>query len=111
MKRSRYYKATPTSTSIISPNTRPGPHPPPHSSPRTCSLQLIHIQWHVVRTVQRRRRPPHLQHVVLRRGRDRPVLVRAPREVGRTRGVPPVDKEELGRAVLGVVRALLLANL
>mmetsp|Transcript_43677 Transcript_43677/g.91142 ORF Transcript_43677/g.91142 Transcript_43677/m.91142 type:complete len:287 (-) Transcript_43677:551-1411(-) len=54
---------------------------------------------------------PHLEHVILRNTRHHPLVVRVPAEVGDLGRVATVDEEQLRRAVLRVLGALLLANL
>ena len=53
----------------------------------------------------------NLHDIVLRHAADDPGVVGVPGEVGYLGGVTAVDEEQLGRAVLGVLRALLLADL
>ena len=50
--------------------------------------------------------PTHLQDVVLRHGGHHPLVVAVPGKVGDLGGVPPVDEQQLGGAVLSVLRGL-----
>lgn len=61
--------------------------------------------------VQRLTRPPNLQHIVLSRGREGPVLIRAPRQISRTSRVSTMHKQQLGRSIFLIFRSLFEPNL
>lgn len=74
-------------------------------------LEILDIDRHIVRRVQRRARPPNLEDIILGRGRERPILIRAPRQVRRATRVSSMNEQELGRSVLLVLGRLFESDL
>eukprot|EP00982_Pelagococcus_subviridis_P001136 9085-Pelagococcus_subviridis.AAC.5 len=70
---------------------------------------LVQVEPFIVQ-VDVLRHLPDLQDVILRDGRDDHVVVSVPREIGDLAGVPAVDEHQLRRAVLRVLRGLLVPD-
>jgi len=81
-----------------------------HISHAYTLLELHSANICIRRRANMPRRFPNLQDVVIRSRGDMPFGQRAPRQVANSGGVSPMDEEQFGRSILGIIRRLLFSD-